>query len=159
MSDIRLIDANALCKKSKPMYGRSIMGYIDHVAEGAVTLNEIHQAPTIDAVPVEHGRWEWYEDWGPSTWLEPPDLNKAGWKCTNCGIDLGDYLTDCLGVNVYVDEEDKMPKIKRCPRCGCFPCQMCEERENGDLCRMCEIEGGYRSFHQWRGIQEEDSHA
>lgn len=57
MSDIRLIDANALCKKSKPMYGRSIMGYIDHVAEGAVTLNEIHQAPTIDAVPVVHARW------------------------------------------------------------------------------------------------------
>lgn len=40
--------------------------------------------------------------------------------------------------------------------CGCFPCQTCEERENGDLCRMCEIEGGYRSFHQWRGVQKEE---
>ena len=75
-------------------------------------------APTIDAETVRHGRWEWYEDWGPSTWLEPPDLINAGWKCSNCGIDLGDYLTDCLGVNVYVDEEDKMPKIKSCPHCG-----------------------------------------
>lgn len=80
--------------------------------------NFILDAPTIAAEPVRHGRWEWYEDWGPSTWLEPPDLNKTGWKCSNCGIDLGDYLTDCLGVNVYVDEEDKIPKIKSCPHCG-----------------------------------------
>jgi len=40
--------------------------------------------------------------------------------------------------------------------CGCFPCQTCEERENGDLCSMCEINGGYRSFHQWRGVQKEE---
>lgn len=40
--------------------------------------------------------------------------------------------------------------------CGCFPCQTCEERENGDLCPMCEISGGYRSFHQWRGVQKEE---
>lgn len=53
-----------------------------------------------------------------ATWLEPPDLINAGWKCSTCGIDLGDYLTDCLGVNVYVDEEDKIPKIKSCPHCG-----------------------------------------
>lgn len=83
-----------------------------------LVLSVIAGMKPIDAEPVRHGRWEWYEDWGPSTWLEPPDLNKAGWKCSNCGIDLGDYLTDCLGVNVYVDEEDKMPKIKSCPHCG-----------------------------------------
>ena len=40
--------------------------------------------------------------------------------------------------------------------CGCFPCQTCEERENGDLCPMCEIRGGYRSFHQWRGVRQEE---
>lgn len=40
--------------------------------------------------------------------------------------------------------------------CGCSPCQTCEERENGDLCPMCEINGGYRSFHQWRGVQKEE---
>lgn len=40
--------------------------------------------------------------------------------------------------------------------CGCFPCQTCEERENGDLCPMCEINGGYRKFHQWRGVQKEE---
>ena len=80
--------------------------------------SKVKEQPVIDSEPVRHGRWEWYEDWGPSTWLEPPDLINAGWKCSNCGIDLGDYLTDCLGVNVYVDEEDKMPKTKSCPHCG-----------------------------------------
>lgn len=84
----------------------------------AIPVDTIKKAPAIDAETVRHGRWEWYEDWGPSTWLEPPDLINAGWKCSTCGIDLGDYLTDCLGVNVYVDEEDKIPKIKSCPHCG-----------------------------------------
>lgn len=81
-------------------------------------LHEMYKMAKGELVPVVHGRWEWYEDWGPSTWLDPPDLDKSGWKCSNCGIDLGDYLTDCLGVNVYVDEEDKMPKINSCPNCG-----------------------------------------
>lgn len=96
----------------------ALMEFAHNRIGGVIDCNDIARFPTIDAEPVRHGRLEFYEDWGPSTWLEPPDLNKAGWKCSNCGIDLGDYLTDCLGVNVYVDEEDKMPKIKSCPNCG-----------------------------------------
>lgn len=117
MSDVRLIDANAL-----PNYKCQVTATIGdrkgHAEMRFVFWQDIEKAHTIDAVPVVHGRWEWYEDWGPSTWLDPPDLDKSGWKCSNCGIDLGDYLTDCLGVNVYVDEEDKMPKINSCPNCG-----------------------------------------
>ena len=97
--------------------------WLARIENGKILLHDTVAGETVcigqtGAEPVRHGRWEWYEDWGPSTWLEPPDLNKAGWKCSNCGIDLGDYLTDCLGVTVYVDEEDKMPKIKSCPHCG-----------------------------------------
>lgn len=89
------------------------------VAENRRQREHIRQLKAhIGRTTPQVARWEWYEEWGPSTWLEPPDLNNAGWKCSNCGIDLGDYLTDCLGVNVYVDEEDKMPKIKSCPHCG-----------------------------------------
>lgn len=116
MADVRLIDANALIKGFEDA-GLGDHSLIESVLAAGVYAG-IENAPTIDAVPVVHGRWEWYEDWGPSTWLEPPDLDKVGWKCSNCGIDLGDYLTDCLGVTVYVDEEDKMPKIKSCPNCG-----------------------------------------
>lgn len=74
--------------------------------------------PTIEADPVRHGRWEWYEEWGPSTWLEPPDIINAGWKCTECGIDLGEYLTAKLHEEVYVGDMDKMPEVDRCPNCG-----------------------------------------
>ena len=127
MAELRLIDANALINQRDAMFeiktlAKEIARQNGGIDEAVLFLKEaydkIEAMPTIDAVPVVHARWEWYEDWGPSTWLEPPDLNKAGWKCSNCGIDLGDYLTDCLGVNVYVDDEDKMPKIKRCPLCG-----------------------------------------
>ena len=41
--------------------------------------------------------------------------------------------------------------------CGRFPCQTCEERENGDLCPMCVVKGSYRSLHQWRGVCAENS--
>lgn len=75
-------------------------------------------SPTIEAEPVRHGRWEWYEEWGPSTWLEPPDIINAGWKCTECGIDLGEYLTAKLHEEVYVGDMDKMPEVDRCPNCG-----------------------------------------
>lgn len=86
---------------------------------GVIDCNDIARFPTIDAEPVRHGRWEFYEDWGSGmSRVDPPEPFDAGWKCSSCGIDLGDYLTDCLGVNVYVDEEDKMPKIKSCPHCG-----------------------------------------
>lgn len=120
---MRLIDADALRKELMTslkliLFDGSRLGAHDFLVERESVVGLIMDAPTIDAEPVRHGRWEWYEDWGPSTWLEPPDLNNAGWKCSNCGIDLGDYLTDCLGVTVYVDEEDKMPKIKSCPHCS-----------------------------------------
>ena len=109
---MRLIDADAL----KEFYGKwanrntefmkgEIDGYID-------------AQPTIEAEPVRHGRWEWYEEWGPSTWLEPPDIINAGWKCTECGIDLGEYLTAKLHEEVYVGDMDKMPEVDRCPNCG-----------------------------------------
>lgn len=41
--------------------------------------------------------------------------------------------------------------------CGRFPCQTCEERENGDLCQMCVVKGSYRSLHQWRGVCAENT--
>ena len=66
----------------------------------------------------EHGRWEWYEEYGPSTWLEPPDILHAGWKCSECKIDLGEYLTEKLHEEVYVGDMDKMPEVNHCPNCG-----------------------------------------
>lgn len=108
---MRLIDADALRKGIREAAMENDVTVLD-------VLTTIDFFPTIEAKPVRHGRWDYYEEWGPSTWLEPPDLDNAGWKCTSCGIDLGDYLTECLGEEVYVGEPDKMPKIKSCPHCG-----------------------------------------
>lgn len=116
---MRLIDANAL--KSELIFDVATTMRMQemHKKDMALrVLNRIDEAPTIEAEPVRHGRWEWYEEWGPSTWLEPPDIINAGWKCTECGIDLGEYLTAKLHEEVYVGDMDKMPEVDRCPNCG-----------------------------------------
>ena len=108
---MRLIDADVLVK-------HKVTGEIGNLSGDFVPGFAIANAPTIEAEPVRHGRWEWYEEWGPSTWLEPPDIINEGWKCTECGIDLGEYLTAKLHEEVYVGDMDKMPEVDRCPNCG-----------------------------------------
>lgn len=120
---MRLIDANAFSEDLKTealnLWLDGMKGTPRDYRELYDIIDRIGEQPTIDAEPVRHGRWEFYEDWGSGmSRVDPPEPFDAGWKCSSCGIDLGDYLTDCLGVNVYVDEEDKMPKIKSCPHCG-----------------------------------------
>ena len=101
-----------LMREKDNQHGNAMRGGI------RVALRCMENTPTIEAEPVRHGRWEWYEEWGPSTWLEPPDIINAGWKCTECGIDLGEYLTAKLHEEVYVGDMDKMPEVDRCPNCG-----------------------------------------
>ena len=80
---MRLIDADALIKEA--------------CAEGAygdVDAKQIADAPTIDAVPVRHGRWETNSD-RPDTLI--CSVCKCGfdmWKhdphnfCSNCGAKM-----------------------------------------------------------------------
>ena len=53
MSEVRLIDANALIEKAWDADTRC--GYVQ-----VVDVGDIEAAPTID--PVKHGRWEWKDD-------------------------------------------------------------------------------------------------
>lgn len=98
--------------------------------------------------------------------MKTPEEIKKGLECCSleamfcspedpkCSYDCGDeqcirnLMRDAL-VLIQQLEAERDAAVKDC---GCFPCQTCEERENGDLCPMCEIEGGYRSFYQWRGV-------
>lgn len=66
----------------------------------------------------DKGKWEWYEDWLESNPDHPRECEKAGWACSNCGIDLSEYLTEALGELVYADNIDNPPKLKFCPCCG-----------------------------------------
>ena len=76
----------------------------------------IEMAPTID--PVKHGRWVWYETWSESTTDGPTECQEAGYRCSECGIDLSEYLSEALGETIYADNALQAPKIKSCPSCG-----------------------------------------
>ncbi len=64
MPDVRLIDANTL-----PMYKVKIVHSFGIVEGSVVFPDDIKKAPTIDAVPVVHGRWVW---------------TSFGWCCSVC---------------------------------------------------------------------------
>lgn len=70
---MRLIDADAL--KERAIRVSTVK---EHCYFKAVGTREIDRAPTIDAVPVVHGRWGEYEVF-PLT----PSLN--GYPCSVCG--------------------------------------------------------------------------
>ena len=69
-------------------------------------LGLIEKAPTVDAVPVVHGRWEWFdEETGtPSTGYE----REWGWRCSHCKEELPDDY----------DDPDDRPAFRFCYNCG-----------------------------------------
>lgn len=78
------------------------------------------RAPTIEAEPVRHGRWEWIINWGCTAYLEPIEPYDAGWGCSVCGIDLMRYLQSHYpDIPSYLECAcEEMPTLERCPCCG-----------------------------------------
>ena len=68
--------------------------------------------PASDVAPVRHGRWEWFEEWNPSTPDHPTECEDYGWRCSECKTSLDDV------VGGYWDDLDDEPKLKYCPNCG-----------------------------------------
>ena len=62
--------------------------------------------------PVQSGKWEWFEDWNPSTTDHPAECEDCGWRCGKCKTALADV------VGGYWDDPDDEPKLKFCPNCG-----------------------------------------
>jgi hypothetical protein len=60
----------------------------------------------------------WWEEWSPATSECPRECTAAGWECSNCGIDLGDYMTEHGGEHCYFDRFEEKPTIAFCPCCG-----------------------------------------
>lgn len=100
MSD--LISRSALIKDLARKYvtGRKTLGQV------------IDEQPTIKAEPVVHGRWEWFEEWSPSTTEHPRECDDCGWRCSRCKTALEDM------VGGYWDNPDEEPKLNYCPNCG-----------------------------------------
>lgn len=104
---MRLIDADALedvlvnhgfcyCNESD---------YSDGVASGfLLARDDVKNAPTIDAEPIRHGRWEHGREISRSYIGDACiGVQYEDWKCSNCGI---------------VCEQSDKPKYKYCPVCG-----------------------------------------
>lgn len=110
----RLIDADALMKWLQSPTGFrtncedcTSIDCLDCIIEEAIA-----NAPTIDAEPVRHGRWVWFENWLESTPANPRECLDCGWQCSECKNALEDM------VGGYWDNPDEMPALKHCPECG-----------------------------------------
>ena len=104
----RLIDANARIEEIKEAQctGCENYGGIRCRAcwvDDAIGL--IDDSPTVDAVEVVHGRWEWYTDRCEDLFLGCDD--DYGWRCSCCETPL----EDC-------DDPEMPPTLNYCPNCG-----------------------------------------
>lgn len=84
MPEVRMIDANALKAKLKigtntATYSDYCNGYCD---ARQVDLDAIDAAPTIEAEPVRHGRWDEIQCFSEH------GIPMASYECTNCGNDI-----------------------------------------------------------------------
>lgn len=102
---MRLIDADVL-KKLRHDY---IQGRIKFDGN---EYDLIDKCPTIEAEPVRHGRWVWFENWLESTPVNPRECLDCGWQCSECKNALEDM------VGGYWDNPDEVPALKHCPECG-----------------------------------------
>ena len=84
---MRLIDADALNERvnesQRDNPHKDPKTWVSHTNEHGHFLDMIIEAPTIDAEPVRHGRWEvnirmCYKAY-------PPYESKRGYKCSLCG--------------------------------------------------------------------------
>ena len=103
MTDVRLIDANALLKEFEKRQEQQVNEYCDCFLNDAQELSTewwcvedaVTAAPTIDAVEVVHGRWE------DATEIIA-GIRFPQTRCTACGKVYWGYRTECY----------------YCPNCG-----------------------------------------
>ena len=99
----RLIDANRLIKKAyrSGMWNRSTQAFDLFV----VDAEDVEDAPTIDAEPVRHGRWELIEEqqWNCEFMI------LVAYKCSECGKEIvpnkENYCPNC-GAKMDVEVQD-----------------------------------------------------
>lgn len=79
------------------------------IAEAICKLADLEERGAVEVV---HGRWEWFEEWNPSTPDHPRECEDCGWRCSKCKTALEDV------VGGYWDNIDEEPKLNYCPNCG-----------------------------------------
>lgn len=118
---MRLIDADALVEYFEGL-ARSLANARCFNSADAIkgAAEKVTAAPTIDAEPARHGRWEWYEYWGDAAFRDPPEIYDAGWACSACGTALLQYLQSHFpDIPSYTEcASEEKPTLECCPCCG-----------------------------------------
>jgi uncharacterized paraquat-inducible protein A len=95
---MRPIDADALIKKWENVQSKDISFAMAIIG----AINDVKKAPTIDAVPVRHGKWiKWFED-ADGQWMRCSECQmmfyvgkgRDGNYCPNCGSRMDKNETD-----------------------------------------------------------------
>ena len=93
---MRLIDANALKSAITEYHSNLKPRYLTKLVdvEIADVLDIVDEQPTVDAVPVVHGRWEQcFEDWRHQ--IEGDKCSACGFEHYGCGIKHYHYCPNC----------------------------------------------------------------
>lgn len=108
----RLIDADALLEEING-FGMTVTGlragkgvlqnYAKHYRDSINRI--IDDAPTIDAVPVVHGRWEEYDRFICNSDGKPIEKIGIIWRCSECGREE-DYREPYCHCGAKMDLED-----------------------------------------------------
>lgn len=134
---MRLIDADAVHKFVENKVAEGKGDWKNGVPyEWAWALAAVDAQPTVEAEPVRHGRWEWYEEWTDAPSHVPSKLVGCDWLCSECGVKLAEYIAQeeptesRFGVlarghiarevwlNRYLNRPSYEPKLSYCPHCG-----------------------------------------
>lgn len=79
---------------------------LNHKIEHEHFLDIIYQQENV------FSKWNWYEDWTPSTPDGPAECQDAGWYCSNCNWSPNKEL------GIEFESSDDIPKFNFCPNCG-----------------------------------------
>lgn len=77
---MRTIDADALKRKVQRLATEAWKMQVKASVETILNqfIDYIDHAPTVDAVPVRHGRWIYHPDWQAD--------GECGYECSECGM-------------------------------------------------------------------------
>lgn len=98
---MRLIDADKI--NTKDVIGGTSK-FANDIRQAMQDLIDI--APTVDAEPVRHGEWEWFEERNGNP-FDGYDKD-YGYRCSCCKSELPDNY----------DDPDVKPDFAYCPNCG-----------------------------------------
>ena len=121
---MRLIDADALKKAMDGYWGRCQRIRKPRNGETAVFLDIkaiVEDCPTIDAVPVRHGKWI-------DETFKPYGLVHHPFKCNLCG-DHAEFASPyCPNCGTRMDGTQKKP-CDDCQQFDCYGCEYAERKE------------------------------